>query len=92
MKEIDLKAKIIEIPPMKAVVTRFGNQSYVSNVEIADETGSIRLCLWNGQINKVHVGDEVEIENSYVASFAGEPQLRLGRKGIVSVSNHSLWP
>ena len=39
MKEIDLKAKIIEIPPMKAVVTRFGDQIYVSNVVIADETG-----------------------------------------------------
>lgn len=89
MKRIDLKAKIIEVPPMKAVLTRFGTQSYVSNVVVADETGSIRLCLWNEQINKVHVGDGVEIENSYVASFAGEPQLRIGRKGMISVINHS---
>ena len=87
MKIVHLEAKIVEIPPMKAVFTRFGTMSYVSNIEITDETGSIRLCLWNEQINKVHVGDRVEIENSYVANFAGEPQLRLGRKGIVSVSN-----
>jgi len=86
MKNVTVKAEIIEIPPMRAVITRFGDQSYVSNVVIADGTGSIKLSLWNEQIDAVHVGDHVEIENGYIASFAGEPQLRLGRKGSVSVS------
>ena len=86
MKKIDIKAKVAEVPPMKAVVTRFGTQSFVSNIVITDETGSIKLSLWDDQIDKVHVGDIVEINNGYVASFAGEPQLRLGRKGTISVN------
>ncbi|MCJ7633337.1 hypothetical protein MUP77_13240 [Candidatus Bathyarchaeota archaeon] len=85
MKKINVDARIVDIPPRKLVTTEFGNQFYVSNVKIADDTGSIRLSLWNGQIEKVHVGDKVEIENCYVSSFAGEQQLRIGRNGMISV-------
>jgi len=85
MKRISVVAKIIDIPPKKLVTTEFGNQLYVSNVRIADGTGSIRLSLWNGQIDEVHVGDEVRVENCYVACFAGEPQLRVGRNSRISV-------
>jgi replication factor A1 len=88
MKGIDVTAKIIEVPPIKSVVTQWGSQCYVSNVKIADETGSIRLSLWNGQADKVRVGDEVELTNCYVSRFAGQPQLRLRRKSTMSVINH----
>ena len=89
MKGIDVTAKIIEVPPIKTVFSRWGSQCYVSNVKIEDETGSIRLSLWNGQVDKVRVGDEVELTNCYVSQFAGQPQLRLRRKSsTMSVINH----
>jgi replication factor A1 len=87
MKGVNVKAKIIDTTPKKLVITRFGTQSYVSNVTIADETGTIKLSLWNNQIDKVHIDDEVEIKNGYVSSFSGEPQLRIGRKGAISTIN-----
>jgi replication factor A1 len=87
MTGVEITAKIVEIPLRKLVDTRWGGQSYVSNISIADETGSIQLSLWNNQIDSVHVGDVVAIENGYVASFAGEPQLRLGRKGTLLTVN-----
>ena len=88
MKGIDVTAKIIEVPPIKPVLSRWGSECYVSNVKIADETGSIRLSLWNKQIDKVRVGDEVELTNCYVSRFSGQPQLRLRRKSTMSVINH----
>jgi replication factor A1 len=88
MKGVDVKATIVEIPTANRVVTRWGTESYVSNAIIADETGSIRLTLWNDYINKIRVGDEVEIKNGYVSSFAGQFQLRLGRKSTLSIINH----
>jgi len=87
MRKIDVKAKIIEIPPVRQVLTRFGTTAYVSNVKIADGTGSMRLSLWNDQIYKVHVGDEVELKACHVAKYKGESQLRLGRIGTISVVN-----
>jgi len=88
MKGIDVKATIVEVPPIKPVISRWGSECYVSNVMIADETGSIRLSLWNKQIDKVSVGDEVELTNCSVSRFAGQPQLRLRRKSTMSVINH----
>jgi replication factor A1 len=88
MKGIDVTAKIIDVPPITPVVTRWGSECYVSNVKIADDTGSIRLSLWNGQVDKVRAGDEVELTNCYVSRFAGQPQLRLRRKSTMSVINH----
>ncbi len=89
MKGLDVTAKIVEVPPIKPVISRWGSECYVSNVMISDETGSIRLSLWNKQLDKVRVGDEVELTNCYVSRFAGQTQLRLQRKsGTISIINH----
>lgn len=85
MKGIDVRATIVHIPPAKRVVTRWGLEAYVSNVVIADDTGSIRLSLWNKSIRMVHVGDEVELKNCSVSRFGDDLQLRLGRKSTMSV-------
>ncbi len=87
MKGINVTAEIIEIPPTRHVFTRWESEAYVSNVKLADKTGSIRLSLWNNQIETFHVGDEVEIKNCNVSRFVGEPQLRLGSKSTMSVIN-----
>ena len=92
MKKVDLKAKIIEIPPAIKVMTRFGHSAKVTNIKIADDTGSIRLSLWNNQMDDLYVGDNVEIENSYVARYRGELQLRLGRKGTINNENMLITP
>ena len=87
IKGIDLIATVVEIPPAISVLTRFGTTAYVSNVKITDETGSIRLSLWNNQIDKVQLGDEIELKTCYIFRYRGEPQLRLGRKGTLTVIN-----
>ena len=87
IKGVNVLAKIIEIPPTKEVITRWGSQAWVSNIKLADETGSIRVGLWNDQITMVNLGDEIEIKNCSVARFAGDLQLRLGRKSTISVIN-----
>lgn len=87
MKRVDVKATIIAVPPSQLVYSKWGDPCYVSNVELADETGSIRLCLWNDHIQKVQVGDDVEIKSGYIYSFKGEPQLRLKRNSTLSIIN-----
>ncbi len=87
MKGISVRGKIIEVPPPKTVRTRFGTFADVSNVMVADETGSVRLSLWNGQIDQFHMGDYIECSTCTVHRFRGELQLRLGRKGTLSTIN-----
>ena len=85
MRRINLKAKVLELPEPKKVYTRYGTTAYVSNALIKDETGSIRMSLWNHQINIISAGDEINIKNGKVTWFSGERQLNLGRSGSLSV-------
>ncbi|MDQ1280299.1 MAG: hypothetical protein QG670_1562 [Thermoproteota archaeon] len=86
MKGINLLAKIVDIPPTKYVFTKWDTEASVSNVKLADETGSIRLGLWNNRIGTVKIGDEVEIKNCDVSRFMDQPQLKLKRKSIMSIN------
>jgi replication factor A1 len=87
MKKIELKAKVLEIAKPVLVFTRFGTYASVANAVIGDETGTIKLCLWNEQIESVSVGDTVWIRNANMSSFKGERQLRIGKKGTVSIQD-----
>jgi replication factor A1 len=85
-RDINLKAKVVEIPSKRLVTTRWGAPASVSNVKIIDDTGSIRLSLWNHQIDTVSVGDEIDIQGCHVAKHMGNLQLRLGKKGTISIN------
>ena len=92
MKRINLKALVLDVPKAMLVFTRFGEYAHVSNALIADETGTIKVCLWNEKINAVSVDSVVQIENASVTKFRGETQLRLGKNGRLSVIENTDFP
>lgn len=86
MKNVSVEAKVVEKSEPREVMSRFKDETYkVANAMIADETGTIKLTLWNDQINQVNVNDKVKVEKGYVTSFKGEIQLNIGRYGILTV-------
>lgn len=91
MKRVSLRARIMDVPKAVLVFTRFGEYARVSNALIADETGTIRLCLWNEKINSVSVNSIIQIENASVTKFRGENQLRLGKNGRLSVVENAIF-
>lgn len=86
MKSVNLKAKVLEIAKPLLVVTRFGNYASVANALVADETGKIKLCLWNEQIHSISIGDIVYIENARISAYRGEKQLRVGKNGTFHIA------
>ena len=89
MTKVNLKAKILEIAEPQRVVTRYGNNANIVKVLIGDESGTIKLCLWNEQIDNVIKGDTVQIENAHASAFRGERQLALGKKGTLTPIENS---
>lgn len=84
MRKVTLKGKITEISEPRDVVTRYG-ESRVATAVLSDDSGSVKLSLWDDTIDTVKVDDEVEIENGYVTVFRGEKQLNVGRFGKLNV-------
>ncbi len=89
MTQVCLKAKVLEISKPNLVFTRYGNYASVANALIEDETGTIKLCLWNEQIDRISAGDTIKIENAKTSTFKGQRQLRIGKKGLLSIIDGS---
>ena len=86
IRRVDIVAKVIEKSDPREVHSRSGDSTYnISDSVISDETGTIKLTLWNEQIDRVNVNDTIKIENGYVTSFRGEIQLNVGRYGKLNV-------
>ncbi|MDO8428731.1 MAG: DNA-binding protein [Candidatus Diapherotrites archaeon] len=57
----------------------------VCNCAGKDDTGEVKLTLWNEQIDAVNEGDKIKIQNGWVTEFRGEKQLGTGRNGTIEV-------
>ena len=64
---------------------KFGKPGRVATAIAKDETGDIKLTLWNEDIEKVNAGDKVHLTNGYVNEWQGEMQLTTGRLGKLEV-------
>lgn len=86
MKKVNVdEARVLDTPEPKQVHTQFGNTITMANVYVEDESGKIKMCLWDEQVKSVHAGDVIQIKNASVATFKGEKQLRLGKTGAITV-------
>ena len=86
MRRVTVEAKVVEKGEPRQVRSRYKDETYtVADSRIEDETGSIKLTLWNEQIDQVNVDNKVKIENGYVTSFKGEIQLNVGKFGTLTV-------
>jgi len=85
MKKVNIKAQVIETPTPSLIHTPYGNSATVATFWIADETGKVKLCLWNEQATSVALGDTIQVKNASVSTYKGQRQLRLGKSGSVNV-------
>jgi len=85
VRSVNLKAKVVGKSIPKYVFSRFGDALTLSTATISDGTGSMRMSLWNTEIDRVSIGDTVQINDGRVRTFRGELQVSLGRKGRLQV-------
>ena len=93
MQVKDLKARR-EVPEIELEIVSLGEprqfasekgSGRVANAAGKDESGEIKISLWNEQIEQVKEGDKIKIENGWVSEYRGELQLSAGRKGTLTV-------
>ena len=86
MKRVSVEASVVEKGDVREVRSRFKDETYrIVDAVVADESGSIKLTLWNEQIDQVNVGDKIKIDNGYITSFKGELQLNVGKFGKLTI-------
>ncbi len=55
----------------------------VADATLTDDTGSIKLVLWNAQIQQVKVNSNIRLDEGYVKEYRDELQLSVGKWGSI---------
>jgi replication factor A1 len=64
---------------------KFGKAGSVCTAKVKDDSGEIKLTLWNEDIDKVKVGDKIHLKNGWCSEYQGEKQLSSGKFGEIEV-------
>ncbi|MBI4144019.1 DNA-binding protein [Candidatus Woesearchaeota archaeon] len=82
--KVDIEAEVIEVEQPRTF-EKFGKQGRVANATIKDDSGEIKLTLWNDQVDTIKPGTKIKITNGYVSEFKGEKQLTTGKFGKLEI-------
>lgn len=82
---IDLVEGTIGLRDEPKVVFVKGEQKRVAEVELRDEIASVKLTLWEDQIDKVKTGDKIRISNGYITNYQGQNKLNISRNGKIEI-------
>ena len=81
MRNVNVSGRVESLGEPRTVNLRTGGTAQVADAVLSDDTGKIKLSLWDDQIAMMNEGDEVSIENGYTQAFRGENSLNIGRYG-----------
>ena len=85
MRRIDLDLRIVEIEPPRPYVTRNGREGVVTTAIGEDDSGRVKISLWDKDIERVKVGCRVRIHNGYAKLFREEVHVSAGLYGRLEV-------
>jgi replication factor A1 len=99
MGEVNLVAKVIDPGEAREFVRKDGSTGFLRSLLLGDETGKIRLTLWNDQAHlDLAEGDVLEIINGSSSERYGQVEIRAGGFTVVRKSNQQIdysekiWP
>ena len=85
MRSVSVEASVVSVSEPRTVNKRDGGTAKVADVMVEDDSGQIKLSLWEDQIAMVKTGSKIGIENGYTTSFRGENQLSVGKYGKLNI-------
>jgi replication factor A1 len=85
MRRVDAEGEIAEMSEPRNVNLRTGGEARVADCTLKDDSGQIKLSLWDDQIDMVKQGSRIRVTNGYTNSFRGELRLNVGRYGRLEV-------
>lgn len=87
MMSVDTVGKVTRVFPAKEFTTKDGRKSKVGSIVIADNTGTIRVAIWDKKadvLEKINSGMIVKIREAYAKlNNLNKAELHIGNKGTL---------
>ncbi|MBP2029935.1 replication factor A1 [Methanohalophilus levihalophilus] len=86
--DINLNAVILQVLDIRTFNKRTGGEGKVRNILVGDDSGKIRVTLWDEKAEldrSLHEGVSIEIINGYarVNNFNDEVEIQIGNHGVI---------
>ena len=88
MRSVTLFGRVKNLMEPREFTTKTGGKGKVANLDVVDDTGTMRIVLWNMsdieavEKKEVNIGDIVQVKNGYVREgFRGGHEINVGNKG-----------
>jgi replication factor A1 len=81
---VTIELDVLDVGPSREF-QKFGKPGKVASAIAKDDTGDVKLTLWNDEIEQVKAGDRIKLTNGYVSEWQGELQVSTGRFGKIEV-------
>jgi replication factor A1 len=90
--DINILGKVLNIWDLKTFQRKDGSQGRVSNLQIGDDTGKIKVTLWDDKadlVKEVDYNDNVEIINGFARTnnYNQEVEIQIGNYGLIKKTN-----
>lgn len=84
MGKVDIEVTVVSIGETREF-DKFGKTGRVATAVVKDDSGEMKMTLWNDEIDKVKSGAKLKITNGYVNEFQGEMQISAGKFGKMEI-------
>lgn len=90
MNDVDVLGRVMDVGPLREFERRSGGVGQVGSIYVLDDTGSVRLTLWNDKTDvlaEVSPDDLVLVEGGYTREgLGGVVELNLGGMGRLTLN------
>ncbi|NHI83677.1 MAG: hypothetical protein EAX81_05190 [Candidatus Thorarchaeota archaeon] len=82
----EVVVRVVSVAPPRIVQTRGGRKTQLTEVLVADDTGTVILSLWGfGEGSDISAGMIARIRDGWAKEWQGKIQLSLGRSGKLEI-------
>jgi replication factor A1 len=84
--DVNLRGLVLDTDSIRTFDRDDGSEGRVSNLTLGDETGRVRVTLWDEQADRAEeldAGQSVEVVDGYVRERDGSLELHVGSRGAV---------
>ncbi len=82
--KVDLVVQVVDVEKPRSF-EKFGKKSKVCNAKLKDESGEVKMTLWNEEIELIKPGDKIHLQNGWCAQYKDELQVSCGKFGKIEV-------
>ncbi len=95
MGSINVVGRLLDISDVRTFNKKDGSKGRVGNITIGDDTGKIRITLWDDKTDKMTEllpGDAIEIINGYARAnnFNQQVEIQIGNHGLIKKTETSV--